>query len=171
MMAQEYLSIAVNGVAIGITFFLAAVGLTILFGILRILNFAHGSFIMVGAYLTSMVLRHLGKYGAIEFLLTAMLAGAVIGVLGLIVDRIVFRRLHGVDEAVALIATFALMLVVNGGVELIWGAQSISVDMPQGLGGSVSVGKIIFPSFSVLLLIVGMAAFFLLDVFFTKSWT
>ena len=169
-MLQEYLSIGVNGVAIGIAFFLAAVGLTILFGILRILNFAHGSFIMVGAYLASVFLRYLGKYGVVEFLLAALLAGAVIGVLGLIIDRLVFRRLHGADESVALIATFALMLVVNGGAELIWGANFLSVDAPAGLEGAVVLGPLTVPSFSVFLLAVGVVVFLLVDVFVHRSW-
>jgi branched-chain amino acid transport system permease protein len=170
MMLQEYLSLAANGIAIGIAFFLAAVGLTILFGILRILNFAHGSFIMVGAYLASVFLRYLGKYGPLEFLVAALLAGAVIGVLGLIIDRLVFRRLHGVDESVALIATFALMLVVNGGAELIWGANFLSVDAPAGLEGAVVLGPLTVPSFSVFLLTVGVVVFLLLDLFVHRSW-
>lgn len=170
-MAQQYLSIAVNGVMIGIAFFLAAIGLTILFGILRILNFAHGSFIMVGAYLASTILRHIGKYGPLEFLLTAVAVGAVIGIVGLIVDMIVFRRLHAVDEAVALIATFALMLVVNGVAKLIWGANFLSVDAPVGLEGAVMLGPIMVPAFSAVLLAVGVVAFVLVDLFLHRSWT
>lgn len=169
-MLQQSLSLFVNGISIGIAFFLAAAGLTILFGILRILNFAHGSFIMIGAYLASTLLRHAGKYGALEFFLVALLVGAIVGVIGLLVDRFVFRRLHGVDESVALIATFALMLVINGACTLAWGANFLSVDPPEGLGGAISVGPIMFPAFSVFLLAVGVLLFLLLDVFLQRSW-
>lgn len=170
MTSQQLLSIAVNGISIGIAYFLAASGLTILFGILRILNFAHGSFLMVGAYLTSVLLRHYGKYGPVEFIAIALMVGVVIGIAGLIVDKVVFRRLHGVDEAVALIATFALMLIVNGGAELIWGANFISVDPPEGLGGGVNLGPVMVPTFSVYLLAIGILAFILLEVFLHRSW-
>lgn len=170
-MAQHLLSIAANGVLIGIAFFLAAVGLTILFGIMRVLNFAHGSFIMVGAFLASTILRQLGRYTPLEFLLTAIVVGLVIGLVGLIVDVLVFRRLHGVDEAAALIATFALMLVVNGVAKLIWGADFLSVDAPLGLEGALSLGPVMVPSFSVALLAVGIVVFVLVDLFLNRTWT
>ena len=170
MTSQQLLSIAVNGISIGIAYFLAASGLTILFGILRILNFAHGSFLMVGAYLTSLLLRLYGKYGPVEFIAIALVVGVVIGIAGLIVDRVVFRRLHGVDEAVALIATFALMLIVNGGAELVWGANFISVDPPEGLGGGLNIGPVMVPTFSIYLLAIGVLAFILLEVFLHRSW-
>lgn len=169
-MSQQYLSIFVNGISIGIAFFLAAAGLTILFGILRILNFAHGSFIMVGAYLASTLLSQMGKYGTLTFLLVALAVGAVIGIAGLVVDRIVFRRLHGIDEAVALIATFALMLLVNGASELLWGANFRSVDPPEALGGAIALGPIMVPTFSVFLLVVGVVVFLLVDLFLHRSW-
>lgn len=170
-MAQQLLSILANGVLIGIAFFLAAVGLTILFGIMRVLNFAHGAFIMVGAFLASTILRQLGQYSPLEFLLTAIVVGVVIGLVGLVVDVLVFRRLHGVDEAAALIATFALMLVVNGVTKLIWGANFLSVDAPRGLEGAVALGPIMLPSFSVALLVVGVVVFLLVDLFLHRSWT
>jgi branched-chain amino acid transport system permease protein len=171
MMDQQFLSIPVNGILIGVTYFLAASGLTILFGILRVLNFAHGSFIMVGAYVASTFLRQVGTgYGPGTFFLISLAVGAVVGVLGLIVDRIVFRRLHGVDEAVALIATFALMLVVNGGATLIWGANYLSVEPPHGLDGAVSLGPVMVPAFSLYVLGIGVVVFVLLEVFFHRSW-
>lgn len=170
MTSQQMLSIAFNGVSIGIAYFLAASGLTILFGILRILNFAHGSFLMVGAYLTSVLLGIYGKYGPAEFIAIALMVGAVMGIAGLIVDKVVFRRLHGADESVALIATFALMLIVNGGAELVWGANFISVDPPEGLAGGVNIGPVMVPTFSVYLLALGILVFILLEVFLHRSW-
>jgi branched-chain amino acid transport system permease protein len=170
MFAIGLSDIITNGLSIGIAFFLAAAGLTILFGILRMLNFAHGSFLMVGAYLTSTILGYLPGYGLAGFLLVAIVVGAAVGLMGLIVDRVVFRRLHGLDEAVALIATFALMLVVDGVVELIWGARYVSVDVPRGLEGGLILGSLIMPWFSVLLLVVGLITFLLIDIFLHRSW-
>ncbi|HSV83292.1 MAG TPA: ABC transporter permease [Ramlibacter sp.] len=168
---QDYLSIAANGLALGMSLFLAAIGLTVLFGILRILNFAHGSFIMVGAYLAHTMLRSLGSYGPLEFLLVAVAAGLVIGVVGMLLDLFVFRRLHGVDESVALIATFAVMLVVNGVAKLIWGAQYVSVDAPAGLTGALQLGPVMVPAYSAALFVLGLVVFVALELFLHRSWT
>lgn len=169
-MLESSLFLVANGVSIGITLFIAASGLAILFGILKMLNFAHGSFIMVGAYLASTLLSAVPGYGIAAFLGIAAVAGILVGLAGLVVDRVIFRRLQGLDEAVALIATFALMLVVDGGVELIWGPHYISVDVPQGLDGAIFLGPLAIPSFSVLLLVVGVVLFLLVDLVLTRSW-
>lgn len=169
-MFEPNLFLITNGISIGMSLFLAATGLTILFGILRILNFAHGSFVMVGAYLTSTILGMFPGYGIGMFLLVAVGVGFVVGALGLVVDKVVFRRLQGIDEAAALIATFALMLVVDGGVKLIWGMNYVSVDVPSGLEGALFLGPLILPSFSVLLCIVGALTFIVIDLLLTRSW-
>lgn len=169
-MFESNLFLITNGISIGMALFLAAAGLTILFGILKILNFAHGSFVMVGAYLTSTVLGAVPGYGVATFLLVAIGVGLVVGALGLVVDRVVFRRLQGIDEAAALIATFALMLVIDGGVKLVWGMNYVSVDAPRGLEGALFLGPLILPSFSVLLLFVGVLTFVVIDVLLTRSW-
>jgi len=170
-MLSQYLSIASNGLALGMALFLAAIGLTILFGILRILNFAHGSFIMVGAYLATTMLRALGGYDTTGFLLVALAAGVLIGVAGLVLDVVVFRRLHGVDEAMALIATFAVMLVVNGGAKLIWGANYVSVDAPPAWARAINLGPIMVPTFSAALFVIGLVVFVALEIFLHYSWT
>lgn len=169
-MLESGLFLIANGISIGITLFIAASGLAILFGILKMLNFAHGSFIMVGAYLASTLLSAVPGYGVVAFLAVAAVVGILVGLMGLAVNRVIFRRLQGLDEAVALIATFALMLVVDGGVELIWGAQYISVDVPQGLDSAIFLGPLAIPSFSVLVLGVGVVLFLLIDLFLTRSW-
>lgn len=170
-MDTQYLSIAANGLALGMALFLAAIGLTILFGILRILNFAHGSFIMVGAYLASTMLRGLGPTTPLQFLLVALAAGVLIGLAGLVLDMIVFRRLHGSDEAMALIATFAVMLVVNGGAKLIWGANYVSVDAPAAWARAIQLGPIMVPTFSAALFMIGLLIFVALEFFLHYSWT
>ncbi len=170
-MGQDYLSIAVNGLALGMALFLAAIGLNVLFGILRILNFAHGSFIMLGAYVAQALLRHVGNYGVLEFLVVCIVAGIVIGLVGMLLDLVVFRRLNGVDESVALIATFAVMLVTNGVAKLIWGAQYVSVDAPASLAGAVQIGSVMVPAYSVALFCLGLLVFAGLEFFLHRSWT
>lgn len=165
------LFILTNGIAIGFAFFLTAAGLTILFGILRVLNFAHGSFVMLGAYLASTALSRMPSFGLLTFLLVALGAGLVVGAIGLVVNKFIFSRLKGIDEAAALIATFALMLVTDGIVKLIWGAQYVSVKVPQGLGGAFMAGPLIIPSFSVLIIVVGAVTFVALDLFLNRTWT
>lgn len=164
------LFVLTNGLAIGSAFFLTAAGLTILFGILRMLNFAHGSFIMLGAYLASTTLAFLPGFNLWTFLLVSVGAGLVVGALGLVVDRLVFRRLQGVDEAAALIATFALMLVTDGIVKLIWGTQYVSVRVPEGLGGALRMGPVIMPTYSVLVVVLGIVTFVGLELFLNRTW-
>lgn len=165
------LFVLTNGIAIGFAFFLTAAGLTILFGILRMLNFAHGSFIMLGAYLASTVLSQLPGFGLFTFLAVAVGAGLIVGALGLVVERLVFRRMQGVDEAAALIATFALMLVADGIVELIWGTNYVSVRVPDGLGGALRLGPAIVPAYSALIVVIGAITFVALELFLNRTWT
>ncbi|CAN5690485.1 ABC transporter permease [soil metagenome] len=165
------LSIVANGVASGFALFLAAAGLTVLFGILRILNFAHGSLVMLGAYAGSIVLARIGHYNIAEFLLVAVLSGVIIGLLGLLLDQFVFRRLQGRDESITLIATFAIMLAINGAAELAWGAKYVSVNPPAGLDGALTLGQVTLPTFSVMVAALGLIVFVVLEVFFHRSWT
>src|SRR5690606_17832025 len=92
----QFASMFVNGLTIAMTLFLNAAGLTLLFGILRILNFAQGTFIMLGAYVAAMFLAH-ASFGPCYFLLIGVLGGIAIGITGLVIDLIVFRRLRHVD--------------------------------------------------------------------------
>ncbi len=107
---------AVNGIVLGMAVFLVAAGLTLVFGILRIFNFAHGSFFMIGAYIAHALIGR--EPSSVWFYgVAALAAAAVIGAIGLVTDRVVLRRLEGVSNDYSLIATFAILLLAEGADE------------------------------------------------------
>lgn len=152
-----------NGISAGMTVFLIAAGVTLIFGILRVLNFAHGAFFMVGAYVAfSISGTDVGSVG--KLLLGGLAGGVVVGFLGLLTEKIVLTRLRNVDYHYVLIATFALLLLVTGGVKLIWGQEVYTATPPEILGGSISVGGVPVPSFALFVMGLGLVAFILLEI-------
>jgi branched-chain amino acid transport system permease protein len=152
-----------NGLSSALAVFLVAAGLTLIFGILKILNFSHGGFFMIGAYVAFALLRLAGTESLATFLGAAVAAGFAVAILGVIVERVVLRRLRGVDEAYMLIATFAVMLLCEGAVKLIWGVNFVTIDPPEALAGAVELGPLFLPSFSLFVIAAGVVAFLALE--------
>jgi branched-subunit amino acid ABC-type transport system permease component len=126
-----------NGISSGMNLFIIAAGLTIVLGVLRILNFAHGSLYMLGAYVSFTLTKALmGITGS--FWLAVMGSTLAIGILGLVVERILLRFLYGKDHAYQLLFTFALVLVFGDLTRMFWGSNVLSVPVPQGLNGATS---------------------------------
>jgi branched-chain amino acid transport system permease protein len=159
----------VNGMATGMAVFLVAAGLTLIFGILKILNFAHGAFFMIGAYVAYTVVGS-NPASLWMFLLAAVVGGIVVAALGFITDRIVLRRLRNVDEAYMLIATFAVVLVCSGLVKLIWGVNYASINPPPALDGAVEIGPLFIPTYSLFVILAGVVVFVLLDFAIHRTW-
>jgi len=114
-MLVDFLYIFVNALTSAMATFLVASGLTLIFGVLHILNFAHGGFLMVGAYLLFEAMRQMGgDVSLFAYILVSLGAGLVIALAGLVVDVAVLRRLRGVENAYVLIATYALLLIGPG---------------------------------------------------------
>lgn len=159
----------INGLSAGMAIFLVAAGLTLMFGVMRILNFAHGAFFMIGAYVAAAVVGSAPQSIAV-LVGGAAVAGAAVGLLGLVVERVVFRRIQHVEEHFMLIATFAVMLIGVGAVKLIWGLDFVSVDPPPGLDGAVSIGDLFVPQFSLFVIGAGVAVFLILELFIHRLW-
>jgi branched-chain amino acid transport system permease protein len=134
--------------------FIVSVGLTLVFGALRVINFAHGSLYMVGAFVTASVVALVG--GEVGLLPALLLAGVAAAAVGVIFEVAVLRRLYGKEHLLQLLATYALVLVVADLVRLVWGAQNRTVERPAGLDGSIDVLGGPFPVYS--LFIIGAAA-------------
>lgn len=152
-----------NGLSWGMTVFLTAGGLSLVFGILHVLNFSHGGFLMLGAYLSYTLGAQLQTESLWGFLAIAMVCAVAVGLLGAVIERFVFRRLKGVSEAYSLIATYALLILCQGVIKLIWGIDVLSVAPPTELAGAVSVGSFIAPNFILFVIVCGVLTFLVMD--------
>lgn len=139
----------VNGLMVGMIYVLMAIGFTLVFGIMRIVNFAHGEFYMVGSFLFAI---SFGSY-AMPFAVSLALAVAATAALGLVAERLVYRRFRG-DELNGMIASLGVALVLQNTALLVWGPEPRSV--PSVASGIVSLGPVIFPA-SRIVVIAGSA--------------
>ena len=142
-----------NGVQLGVLLFLIAAGLTLVFGIMDVINLAHGVLYMVGAYL---IATFAAATGSFWWGLLLMLPAAV--VLGLIVEFVVMRRLYARSHLDQVLATFGLVMIANEAVKMIWGTSPLSVPMPEILSGSVPLmGPLKYPVYRIAIIVTGLA--------------
>jgi branched-chain amino acid transport system permease protein len=168
-MLTQLVSLLANSLSLGMAIFLSAAGLTLLFGILKLLNFAHGSFIMIGAYVAYTVIGR-NDLSTAEFVGVALVGGLVVTILGFIVDKLMLRRLREVDYHYVLIATFALMMVCNGVVKLIWGLDYLTVSPPSALDQPIQIGSFFISRYSVFLIVSGFVVFAALEFAMNRLW-
>src|SRR6185503_20058081 len=131
---------------------LISAGLTIIFGVLRIVNFAHGSLFMVGSYLAYTFYGQMG----LPFGLAIVLSLLGTGLLGYVMERVFLRRLYGVDEAYQLILTFGFILILDDAVKIIWGGVCKIPPIPEFLDGAWSVFGRPFPVYNAFVIAVGL---------------
>ena len=151
----------VAGLSYGSTLFLLSAGLTLIFGVTRVVNFAHGSLYMVGAYVASTVTVALPAtpIGFFSGLLIAALAVALVGV---VIELVVLRRIYAAPEIFQLLATFGLVLVVQDLVLAAWGPEERFAPRAPGLAGSVELFGAFIPEYTLFLIVVGPLVFALL---------
>jgi branched-chain amino acid transport system permease protein len=147
---------SVSGLTAAMFLFLIASGLSLIFGVLRVLNFAHGTFYMLGAYCAYQFVQWLGVGGG-KFWLAALGAAVAIAALGGIVERLLFRHLYGKEELYQLLFTYALVLILSDGAKMIWGTQQKSVSRPPGLTGSSMLFGATIPHYNLFILLLGPA--------------
>ncbi|MBP6900335.1 MAG: branched-chain amino acid ABC transporter permease [Burkholderiaceae bacterium] len=166
----DVLTLLVNSLTWAMATFLVAAGLTLVFGTLHILNFSHGGFFMIGAYAAYSLIQAFGAGQSAAFYLAASLvAGMVVALLGLVVDRLVLRRLSGVEDAYVLIATYALLLVCEGATKLVWGLKYHSAMPPAALDGAWVLGQAVVPRLSLFIIAAGVLVFIALEVFLNRT--
>lgn len=127
-----YATQALHGVVSGMLLFLVASGLTLVFGMMGILNIAHAGFYMLGAYLAYSTVHATG-----HFWVSLLVAPVVVGALGALVERFLLRRTHAFGHAYELLLTFGLFFMIGEAVRWIWGSNPLQVAVPTGLGGSI----------------------------------
>src|SRR4030095_5500883 len=147
---------SVSGLTAAMFLFLIASGLSLIFGVLRVLNFAHGTFYMLGAYATFQFVQWLGP-GPGMFWVAALGAALAIALLGGVVERLLFRHLYGKEELYQLLFTYALVLILSDVAKIAWGTQQKSVSRPGGLTGSLSVLGATSPCYNRFILLLGPA--------------
>ena len=123
-----------NGLAGASSLFLVAAGLSLIFGVTRIVNFAHGSFFMVGIYIAYSFVTRWGA--SLGFWPALLLAALAVGVLGALVEMLLLRRIYKAPELFQLLATFALVLVIKDAVLWFWGPEELLGPRAPGLAGA-----------------------------------
>ena len=156
-----------NGLAGASSLFLVASGLSLIFGVTRIVNFAHGSFFMVGIYVAYSLVHVLGP--SLGFWPALLLAALAVGVLGAAVEVLLLRRIYKAPELFQLLATFALGLVIKDGVLWFWGPEELLGPRAPGLRGSVAILGRQFPTYDLFLIVAGPAVLGLLWLLLTKT--
>jgi branched-chain amino acid transport system permease protein len=143
-----------TGVAGASALFLVAAGLTVIFGVTRVVNFSHGSLYMLGAYVGWSVLTRLPHTPA-GFALGVILAALVLAVLGAGLEVVLLRRLYRAPELLQLLATFGVVLIVQDAAQAIWGAEDLPLPRPPWMRGFVAIGGERFPFYDLVLIAAG----------------
>jgi branched-chain amino acid transport system permease protein len=143
-----------GGLTAAMFLFLIASGLSLVFGVMRVLNFAHGSFYMIGAYLAWQVVTWLQPSS--ERFWPATLAAALgIALLGAIVERFLLRFLYDKEELYQLLFTYALVLILGDAAKFVWGTQQLSVSRPPVLAGGIEVFGTLIPDYNLFIMLFG----------------
>jgi branched-chain amino acid transport system permease protein len=153
-----------TGLALGSIFVLVALGLSLIFGLLTVVNFAHGQFYMLGAYAGAFVLAWTGSFW-IAFLVVPLLVGAI----GMLCERVLVRPLYGRGIDYPLLLTFGLGLMLLDGVSMIAGTEGVPFDTPAGLTGAVNLGLFYFPKYRLFLIVVTALLLIALWLFLEKT--
>ena len=143
-----------SGLSIAMFLFLIASGLALIFGVLRILNFAHGSFYMIGAYLAWQIV-HVLDASTGSFWLAVLGAATAVAILGAVIERFLLRPLYGREELYQLLFTYALVLVLADVAKIIWGTQQLSVARPPSLAGASTIFGAVVPHYNLFIMALG----------------
>ena len=158
---------ALNGLAAASSLFLVGAGLSLIFGVTRIINIAHGSFYMLGLYLAYTFAAGVG--GVLGFWGGILAAGLIVAGCGAAIEILLLRRIYQATELFQLLATFALVLVINDIVQYFWGPEDLLGPRAPGLRGSVPILGRNFPSYDLFLIFVGPFVLILLALLLTRT--
>lgn len=145
-----------NGLAYGMLLFMIAAGLSIIFGLMNVVNLAHGSFFMIGSYVTLSFLNHI-----VGFWLALLLSVIVVALFGLFVEFFMLKRVYG-KEFEQVLLTFGLMFVLSDLIKWIWGTSPQTIPVPPLLDFSITLGSVQFPVYRLFVVIVGILFAFIL---------
>jgi branched-chain amino acid transport system permease protein len=141
-----------NGLLVGAYYLLIALGLSLIFALGGIVNLAHGGFYAIGAYLAVILTNRIGYAGAF------VVAPVVVALLGVVIERTLFRRFYRSDPILSLLLTFGLALVIEQGLRMVFGATPLPFSIPPELRGQVFIGDFIYSRYRLMMLAVAIAA-------------
>lgn len=154
-----------SGLIIGMLLFLVAAGLTLIFGVLKVVNFTHGSFYMLGAYLALSVYKV-----SDSFTLAVVCAGAGVALFGLVFERLFMSRVYGSNVLMQLLVCYAFILILDDAVKLIWGAEFRSMGMPAAFQRPpILLAGGVVPAFYLFLIAIALAIGAILWLVITRT--
>jgi branched-chain amino acid transport system permease protein len=158
-----------NGLASASSLFLVASGLSIIFGVTRIVNFAHGSFYMLGAYIAVTVIAALGGQDGFSFWGGILLAACMVAVIGALVEIVILRRIYAAPELFQLLATFGVVLMIQDITLYVWGPEDKLGPRAPGFRSFVMIFDNRFPSYELFLIVVGPVVLLALWLLFNRT--
>ncbi len=150
MTPDTLIIIFLNGLANGMLLFLISAGLTLIFGVMGILNFAHGSFYMLGAYLTFALVVQ----GKLPLIFALVFAPIIVALLGGIIEVLCLRRIYQQDVSFQLLLTFAFGLIINDFVRIIWGSAPLTIPPPQLWRANIEILERTYPVYNLLIILI-----------------
>ncbi|MFI4983536.1 MAG: branched-chain amino acid ABC transporter permease, partial [Nevskiales bacterium] len=147
-MTQVVLFNLSNGLIVGAFYALMALGLSLILNLTSVINFAHGGFLALGAYVAYSLMPYVGFWGAL------LIAPVLTALLGLAVERILIRRLYGRDPLYSLLLTFGLAYMFEDGIRTVWGAQSLPFQIPGWLSSPLSVNYFFLTGYRLFMVLV-----------------
>lgn len=171
-----WLTLTIAGLSMGIMLFLVASGLTLIFGLMDVLNFAHAAFVTVGAYVAVSVLRPLAGWtnelsltlNLVALLVALIAAAAASGALGFVFERVIIRHVYGAPLRQILI-TIGALTVIEQMVIVLWGPQAIPLPKPASLRGSLFLGSSSIETYRLVALCVGLSVAVAMQLFLTRT--
>jgi branched-chain amino acid transport system permease protein len=160
---MELLSFTMNGLVLGLIFAVVAMGFTLILGVMQVINFTHGILFALGAYFAFSMQRYVG------FWLALILAPVLVGLVGLILERLVIHRTYGGNPLFGLLLTFGLATGLEELIRMIWGKTGYSVAAPKFAAGSLDLGFMIYSKYRLVLAVLAILIILLVWLFLEKT--
>ena len=146
----------ISGITVGAVYFIIALGLTLVFGVVKVINNAHGSFYMFGLFLAYGIFSWIND-AEIGFLLSILLVPICVALIGGILEISTVRRVYQQEHLIQFILTFAFIYIISDITKMLWGTIPLGVPRPDFLSGSISAGGIQIPTYSLFFIILAAA--------------
>ncbi len=149
---QAFLGQIMLGLVNGSFYAVLSLGLAIIFGIVKIVNFAHGAFFMTGAFVAFLIGRHFG----IGYWPALIVAPLIVAAIGVLVERLLLRRIYGLDPIYGLLLTFGMVLVIEGGFRIAFGSSGYPYPVPDELRGVTNLGFMFLPNYRIFVIVAAL---------------